>query len=246
MATGLPAPGTRARSARPCSRAMQHALSPNFGARRGGVLPDMVVLHYTAMPSCAAALDRLCDPAAEVSAHYLISETGEILALVPEEARAWHAGAGSWGAVTDVNSHSIGIELANDGTQPFAARQTAALETLLGGVMHRWGIPPCRVIGHSDMAPDRKSDPGHRFDWRRLAIAGLSVWPESLPTLPDPAQFAAAAQVFGYPGAGVDRLLQAVRLRFRPWARGPLDARDMGIILDLARRFPVDARQVRP
>jgi N-acetylmuramoyl-L-alanine amidase len=225
---------------------MQAALSPNFGERRSGALPDLVVIHYTAMPSCAAALDRLCDPQAEVSAHYLISEAGDVLALVPEQARAWHAGAGSWGAVADVNSQSIGIELANDGLQPFAAPQMTALEFLLGGILARWSIPPHRVIGHSDMAPVRKGDPGARFDWRRLARAGLSVWPEACASAADAAVFQAAARAFGYPGAPFDALLRAVRLRFRPWAFGPLDGVDMGIVLDLARRFPVDAGGGRP
>ena len=246
MATALPAPGIRARSAQPCNRVMIPALSPNFGDRRGGVTPDLVVIHYTAMPSCAAALERLCDPQAEVSAHYLISEAGEVLALVPESARAWHAGAGSWGSVTDVNSRSLGIELANDGTQPFAAAQMAALEALLGGILARWAIPAQRVIGHSDMAPARKGDPGARFDWRRLARTGLSVWPEAVPAEPDPAGFAAAAHAFGYPEAPFDILLHAMRLRFRPWGAGPLDAVDMGIVQDLARRFPVDAGGGQP
>lgn len=220
--------------------------SPNFGERRGGVAPDLVVLHYTAMPSCAAAKERLCDPLAQVSAHYLICEAGDVLALVPERARAWHAGAGSWGAVTDVNSHSIGVELANDGLQPFAAPQMTALEFLLGGILARWSIPPHRVIGHSDLAPARKGDPGARFDWRRLAQAGLSVWSEALQDRPDPGGFVTAARTFGYPDVPFDILLRAVRLRFRPWGVGPLDAVDMGIMLDLARRFPVDAGGVRP
>jgi N-acetylmuramoyl-L-alanine amidase len=138
----------------------------------------MVVLHYTAMKTAQAALDRLCDPKAEVSAHYLISETGQVWQLVPEHKRAWHAGAGQWGDVSDVNSRSIGIELANPGDCPFPEPQMAALEVLLADVLARWGIPPKAVIGHSDMAPDRKQDPGHRFDWQRLARQGLSIWPQ--------------------------------------------------------------------
>jgi N-acetylmuramoyl-L-alanine amidase len=214
--------------------------SPNFGERRNGARPDLVVIHYTAMESCAAALERLCDPAAEVSSHYLISEVGEVLSLVPEEARAWHAGAGSWGAVTDVNSRSIGIELANRGAEPFPATQMLALEHLLGDVMSRWRIPPERVIAHSDMAPGRKGDPGARFDWRRLGLAGLSVWPES--GVGHPEEFRVAARAFGYPDVDDASLLAAVRLRFRPWARGPLDAVDAGIVADLAQRFPIDAQ----
>ena len=153
--------------------------SPNFGDRRGGVAPSLIVIHYTAMVSCAEARARLCDPAVEVSAHWLISESGQAEALVPEAARAWHAGAGGWAGLSDINSHSIGIELANTGTQPFAEPQMAALENLLADIMARWSIPAHRVIAHSDMAPDRKSDPGRRFDWRRLALQGLSIWPDA-------------------------------------------------------------------
>lgn len=215
-------------------------LSPNFGDRRGGAVPDLIVIHYTAMESCTAALARLCDPQAEVSAHYLISGAGEVFALVPEHARAWHAGAGEWGGVGDVNSRSIGIELANRGDVPFAAAQMAALEGVLAAVMARWAIAPDRVIGHSDMAPLRKADPGPHFDWRRLALRGLSVWPAAGAPA-DPRDFCAAACRFGYPAVDPDSLLRAFRLRFRPWARGPLDATDAAMATDLARRFPVDA-----
>ena len=213
--------------------------SPNCGERRGGVLPDIIVIHYTAMASCAEARVRLCDPAAEVSAHWLVDLDGTTEALVPERLRAWHAGAGQWAGITDVNSRSIGIELANPGNAPFPGPQMAALEALLAGIMARWSIPAQRVIGHSDMAPARKRDPGPRFDWRGLARAGLSVWPASGEG--DPASFAAAARRFGYPDVAQDALLAAFRLRFRPWAQGPLDATDAGMACDLAARFPVDA-----
>jgi N-acetylmuramoyl-L-alanine amidase len=152
--------------------------SPNFGERRGGARVELVVLHYTAMPTCAEALARLCDPVAEVSAHYLIDGDGTILSLVDESARAWHAGAGEWGGAGDVNSRSIGIELANTGRMPFSEPQMAALERMLSGVLDRHALSPQAVIAHSDMAPDRKGDPGARFDWRRLALRGLSVWPD--------------------------------------------------------------------
>lgn len=204
--------------------------SPNFGERRGGALPDIIVLHYTAMASFAEARDRLCDPQAEVSAHWLISESGEALALVDEAKRAWHAGAGEWGKLTDVNSRSIGIELANPGNAPFAHRQMQALERLLAEVMGRWRIPPSRVIGHSDMAPARKSDPGARFDWRRLARAGLSVWPEA----GRPGDFRADLAAFGYPDAPSEVMLAAFRLRFRPHATGPLDDADRALAAGLA------------
>lgn len=214
--------------------------SPNCGPRRGGARPDLVVIHYTGMASWEAARDRLCDPAAEVSAHYLVLPDGPVLALVPEALRAWHAGAGAWGGVGDVNSRSIGIELANPGDAPFPAPQTAALETLLAGILARWAIPPERVIGHADMAPDRKADPGPRFDWRRLARLGLSVWPAADPAPAAPATLLPALRAFGYPAADPARLLAAFRDRFRPWASGPADAGDAAAAADLARRFPVD------
>jgi N-acetylmuramoyl-L-alanine amidase len=211
--------------------------SPNHGERRGGLRPSLVVIHYTGMETCAAARDRLCDPLAEVSAHWLISETGTAEALVPEDRRAWHAGAGSWQGLDDINSRSIGIELANRGDHPFAEPQMTALEALLAGVLARWGIPPAGVIAHSDMAPGRKADPGPRFDWRRLAQAGLSVWPGAN-VQADPAGFDAAAVAFGYPGdVPADLRLAAFRLRFRPWATGPVDAVDAGMAADLAARF---------
>lgn len=216
--------------------------SPNRGARRLGARPDMVVIHYTGMTGLADALDRLCDPSAQVSAHYVVAEDGRVFALVPEELRAWHAGAGGWGPVSDVNSRSVGVELVNTGNAPFPAPQMTALERLLDGVMARWDIPPERVIGHACMAPARKSDPGPRFDWRRLARHGLAVWPDIAPAEApeaDPAGFAAAARAFGYPPAPEPALLAAFRARFRPWAAGPLTPADAGTLAALARRWPV-------
>ncbi len=216
--------------------------SPSFGERRGGARPDLIVLHYTAMHSAEAALERLCDRSAEVSAHYLVCERGRVWQMVPEEARAWHAGAGRWGRVEDVNSRSIGIELANTGAHPFPDPQMVALAALMRGIMARWNIPPQRVIGHSDMAPHRKHDPGPRFDWRRLARQGLSVWPAEGRA---PGDFHADARRFGYAVPDVsdsadDLSLRAFRLRFRPWATGPLDDTDRALMADLAARFPVD------
>ena len=213
--------------------------SPNHGERRGGATPSLIVLHYTGMATCAEARARLCDPISEVSAHWLVGETGEVEALIAEHRRAWHAGAGQWGRITDVNSHSIGIELANSGAQPFPEPQMAALERLLGKVMATWHIPSHQIIAHSDMAPPRKGDPGRRFDWRRLALQGLSVWPGE--ATGDPATFLASLHGFGYPEAPEEMLLHAFRLRFRPWAAGPRDSTDAGLAADLARRFPVDA-----
>lgn len=199
-----------------------------------------MVLHFTGMGTAQAALDRMCDPESEVSAHYQINATGAVLRLVPESERAWHAGRGCWAGIDDVNSHSIGIELDNDGDHPFAAAQMAALEPLLAGILQRHGIPPCRVIGHSDMAPDRKCDPGPRFDWRRLARSGLAVWPRTgSGRRPDPALFRKAVTRFGYdPDLDDDLLLWAVRLRFRAGAGGPLDRTDMALATALAKIDP--------
>lgn len=188
------------------------------------------------MDTDRAALDRLCDPLAEVSAHYLIGTDGTAWQLVDEAARAWHAGAGAWGNVGDVNSRSIGIELDNPGDRAFPEVQMAALERLLGAVMRRWNIPPERVIGHSDMAVGRKYDPGPWFDWPRLARAGLSIWPDPAA----PGDFLRDCRRFGYrwePEAE-DALLQAFRLRFRSGASGPLSEKDRALAAALARDWP--------
>ncbi|MEM1361777.1 MAG: N-acetylmuramoyl-L-alanine amidase [Pseudomonadota bacterium] len=215
--------------------------SPNFGDRRQNGSVRLVVLHYTAMESAAAALERLCDPSFEVSAHYLIGNDGQLWQLVPEAKRAWHAGAGQWGEITDVNSYSIGIELDNLGHAPFAEPLMQRLIEILRVLLARYALPPEAVIGHSDMAPVRKRDPGRAFPWARLAEQGLSVWPETpQPLAPDETRFAEAAFDFGYPVAPVDHLLEAIRQRFRPKASGPLSSDDMGVMVDLARRFPVD------
>jgi N-acetylmuramoyl-L-alanine amidase len=217
--------------------------SPNFGVRKGGAVPDLVVIHYTAMRSADEALARLCDPAFEVSAHYLIDCRGKIVRMVDESDRAWHAGAGQWGDVVDVNSRSIGIELANSGSGPFAAAQMDALEDLLRDIIKRRTIAPERVIGHSDMAPSRKIDPGPRFDWRRLALQGLSIWPKSKQGVsPNPQAFVQALATFGYSveTCTFASALSAFRDRFRPRHSGPLDNVDMAMAIDIAARFPVD------
>lgn len=207
--------------------------SPNFGDRRGRRV-ELIVLHYTVL-DCAQSLERLCDPVAEVSAHYLIDRDGTVLSLVDEGARAWHAGAGEWLGEGDVNSRSIGVELVNSGAEPFAEPQMQALELLLRELLDRHGLVPQAVIGHSDMAPGRKSDPGPRFDWRRLAAKGLTVWPQP----GEPRDFAADLRAFGYPEAAPEVLLTAFRLRFRPWACGPLDDSDRALAAGL-RRIAVD------
>ena len=152
--------------------------SPNHGARLLGP-PDMIVIHYTGMDSCAAARARLCDPAAEVSAHYLIDLDGAVEQLVDEARRAWHAGVSDWRGETDVNSRSIGIEMVNRGHgpdyHPFPEPQMAALEALIGDIRARWTIPLENIVGHEDVAPGRKIDPGPKFDWVRLIRQNLAA-----------------------------------------------------------------------
>jgi N-acetylmuramoyl-L-alanine amidase len=214
-------------------------LSPNHGPRRNGLRPSLIVLHYTAMDSAEAACARLCDPAAEVSAHYLITCKGEAVPLVPEDQRAWHAGAGEWRGQDDINSRSIGIELDNRGNHPFSEPQMVTLETLLRGIMERWSIPPEGIIGHSDMAPGRKIDPGPRFDWPRLARQNLAgkgrqYAENDCISDPTPAAFIAAAHAAGYTATDdIDVLLHSTRLRYAPWRKGPLCAADMSLGHDL-------------
>ncbi|WP_240336642.1 N-acetylmuramoyl-L-alanine amidase [Tropicibacter sp. Alg240-R139] len=207
--------------------------SPNFGSRRDGLTPTLVVIHYTAMNNAEAALDRLCDAAAEVSAHYLIGPDGTLWQMVREADRAWHAGAGEWHGQCDINSRSVGIELDNRGDHPFAEPQMAALERLLPQILSRWGIASGGVIGHSDMAPGRKFDPGPRFDWERLErqnLAGGRAQGEMLVEA-SVGEFRRLARDEGFTSDVDDeRLLDAVRLRYRPWGRGPLCREDVAAI----------------
>ena len=154
------------------------APSPNFDARRAP--PDMLVLHYTGMQTGEAALARLRDPEAKVSAHYLVEEDGRVFQLVPEERRAWHAGRGVWQGEDDCNAASIGIEIVNPGHEfgyrAFPETQIAAVIALISDIRSRWTIADNRIIAHSDLAPDRKEDPGELFPWKRLAEAGHGLW----------------------------------------------------------------------
>jgi len=203
--------------------------SPNWNARPDGMQVDMLILHYTGMCSGAAALDRLCDPAAEVSAHYLIEEDGTVFALVPETARAWHAGASAWAGARDMNARSIGIELVNPGHEfgyrAFPGPQMVALIDLCRDILGRHAIPSHRVLGHSDVAPARKEDPGELFDWRRLAGDGIGLWPGDA----DVARYAAMPDVggddvaallrkIGYDvdGAGLGPCVMAFQRHWRP------------------------------
>jgi N-acetylmuramoyl-L-alanine amidase len=145
----------------------------------------MLLLHYTGMPDAQGALDRLCDPHSEVSCHYFVFEDGHIIQLVAEARRAWHAGVAAWAGKQDINSRSIGIELANpghDGDYPdFPEPQMRAVEALCRDIVARRTIAPQRVLAHSDVAPRRKRDPGEKFDWARLARAGVGLWVEPVP-----------------------------------------------------------------
>src|SRR5690606_34714535 len=147
--------------------------SPNFDARRSP--PDMLVLHYTGMQSADAALARLCDAEAKVSAHYVVEEDGSILRLVPEERRAWHAGRGVWLGETDCNAASVGVDIVDPGHEfgyrDFPDAQVDAVVSLIADIRSRWSSPDNRIIAHSDLAPERKQDPGERFPWKRLAAA---------------------------------------------------------------------------
>lgn len=161
--------------------------SPNFNDRKHPI--DMLVLHYTGMETGEAALTRMCDPEAEVSAHYMIWEDGRIIQLVGEDMRAWHAGVSSWQGESDLNSRSIGIEIVNGGHDwpladgnlpPYPQVQIDALIRLTHGILDRWRIPAKRIVGHSDIAPTRKTDPGEHFPWAQLSRYGIGLWPASL------------------------------------------------------------------
>lgn len=198
-------------------------LSPNFGPRKAGKTAHTVILHFTGMDSAAAALARLCDPVAEVSAHYLIGADGQIWQLVAEEMRAWHAGASFWAGERDMNSVSLGIELDYPGSRadfpPFPAAQIAALASVLEGIFRRWQIPADHVLGHSDIAPSRKPDPGPKFDWQGLARRGFAE-PAAAPA-DHGLSFTEAMAAIGYdPDLDVAHLLAAFRLRWRQSAIG--------------------------
>jgi N-acetylmuramoyl-L-alanine amidase len=205
------------------------APSPNFNERLHPL--DALVLHYTGMETGAAALARLRDPASQVSAHYVVEEDGRVFALVPEERRAWHAGPSFWQGGDDLNSRSIGVEIVNGGHDfglpPFPDIQTAAVIRLCQAILERWDIPASRIVGHSDIAPDRKEDPGERFPWRRLAEAGVGLWPrEPVAASPDDLDWRAALRRIGYrleaafpPGEQEEsRVLEAFQRRWRPEA----------------------------
>ncbi|MBX4930372.1 N-acetylmuramoyl-L-alanine amidase [Rhizobium bangladeshense] len=156
--------------------------SPNHGERADGRHPDMILLHYTGMPTADGALDWLCREESQVSSHYFVHENGQVIQLVPEARRAWHAGKSSWHGESDINSLSIGIEIANaghpGGLPDYPEEQIAAVIELCHDCVKRWSIAPERVLGHSDVAPIRKVDPGEKFPWAELHRAGVGHWVE--------------------------------------------------------------------
>ncbi len=195
--------------------------SPNFDDRCGRAI-DILLLHYTGMESGEVALERLCDEKAKVGAHYLIEEDGHVFRLVAEDKRAWHAGRAHWAGENDINACSIGIELVNPGHEfgyrDFPEAQMESLVALGREILARHAIPANRVLGHSDVAPARKEDPGELFDWESLAGAGIGLWPGSIESNLDRAAFFAGLKRFGY-GVGMaseKQLITAFQRRFRP------------------------------
>lgn len=213
--------------------------SPNFDERDKPI--TMLVLHYTGMEDAASAIARLSDPDAKVSCHYLVAEDGQILRMVDEAKRAWHAGRSSWRGVQEVNASSIGIEIVNPGHEfgyrPFPDEQMDALIPLVADIVKRYNIPRANVVGHSDVAPARKRDPGELFDWARLAKLRLAL---ERPTrnLMDPnwtdGGFLLALERFGYDVANPDAAIMAFQRRFRPELMdGEIDGECRAILLSL-------------
>ncbi|WP_456315991.1 N-acetylmuramoyl-L-alanine amidase [Plastoroseomonas hellenica] len=200
--------------------------SPNHDARPDDAAPAQIILHYTGMRSGAEAIARLRDPASRVSSHYVVEEDGGIFRLVPEARRAWHAGASFWRGETMLNARSIGIEIVNPGHEwgyrPFPEPQIAAVADLCRDIIARHRIAARDILGHSDVAPTRKQDPGEFFPWAAMAAQGIGLWPDRVPGIdaapvPDGlAQAAALLDAIGYDIATVEAALTAFQLRFRP------------------------------
>lgn len=243
-------------------------VSPNFGPRAGSIGPDMIVLHYTGMESGPGAEAWLCNPESEVSSHYLVHEDGRIVQMVRESDRAWHAGKSSWKGETDVNSHSVGIEIVNSGHflgyPDFPEAQIAAVIALCRGICERHAIVPERVLAHSDVAPGRKIDPGEKFPWTRLAEAGLGVRPPEPPPVSGPYLASGATgdaverlqSMLGLYGYGIeitgtfDRTthvaVDAFQRHFRP-ARvdGIADGATFAVLHELVRASSLDVAETR-
>lgn len=218
---------------------MLERLSPNFDER---TLPvTMLVLHYTGMPDAQSAIDWLANPESKVSAHYVVTEDGQIVRMVDEAHRAWHAGKSYWRGITDVNSASIGIEIVNPGHEwgyrPFPDEQVAAVIRLVHDIVTRHGITRGNIVGHSDIAPDRKQDPGEFFPWARLAKLRLAL-PRPTKNLLDPlwsdSAFMLALERFGYDIKEPEAAVRAFQRRFRPeMMDGVIDGECRAILLAL-------------
>ena len=208
--------------------------SPNHDIRR----PVLIVLHYTDQHSVQESLDtlRTRNSGGPVSANYLIGSDGHIYQLVSDERRAWHAGPGHWGTITDINSASIGIELDNDGHSPFAQAQIDSLLRLLTDLTTRLHIPRTQVIGHQDFAPTRKDDPGPLFPWQQLAAAGFGLWPQG-ELIDPPAGFDPwmALGLVGYPLEDRSAAVRAFHNHYRGIGGDALDAQDLRILYNLAQ-----------
>lgn len=213
--------------------------SPNFDERKLPV--TMLVLHYTGMPDAASAINWMCDPVSKVSAHYCVTEDGQVIRMVDEAKRAWHAGVAWWRGVTDINSASIGIEIANPGHEwgyrPFPEEQISALIPLVGDIVKRHGITRGNIVGHSDVAPARKQDPGELFPWHRLARLRLAL-PRPTKNLMDPhwtdGGFLLALERFGYDITDPVAAIRAFQRRYRPeMIDGIIDGECRSILLAL-------------
>jgi len=201
--------------------------SPNFNARR----PNFVIIHHTSNDSAAPALRTLTDPLKEVSSHYLIARDGKIIYLVDEMARAWHAGDSYWGGNRDLNSSSIGIELDNNGDEPFAEPMMQSLLALLADLKARYKIPAANFLGHGDVAPGRKTDPSRWFPWKRLADAGYGVWCDAPPAPSAETDGALLLAAFGYDISSLDAAIAAFKRHFVPEdATRSLTGRDRALL----------------
>ena len=215
--------------------------SPNFGRRKSGKNIEFIVLHYTAIGK-EASLDRLCNPIHEVSCHYLIDQKGVCYQLVDDSKRAWHAGKSFWRGLRDINSRSLGIELVNSGDEAYPKTQMESLMVLLQDLLAIHKIRPQNVLGHSDIAPSRKTDPGKWFDWRLLSENGLAILPKvSVPIDTDKQSFLLDAQRAGFePEATFEQILQAFRSRCRTNFEGLFDGYDCALMKNFADIFDVD------
>ena len=215
--------------------------SPNFGSRSEGTDIEFIILHYTAM-STENSLERLCDPVYEVSCHYLIDPSGNCYQLVDDSKRAWHAGKSYWRGYVDLNSRSFGIELVNSGNENYPEAQMKSLIRLLKYLIGSFKLNPKNVLGHSDIAPSRKLDPGKWFNWKKLSANGVGLFPEvSTPIECDKKIFLAQAERAGFnPNTYFEHILMTFRNRCRPNFTGEFDGYDCALMQKFADAFDID------